>query len=179
MENSTDTNKIQSGREKAWFALYTKPRSEFKAAEQIGELNIHYYLPTITKVKQWSDRKKKITEPLIHGYIFIYADEKERVASLEKYSVVRCVFDGGRPAKIPDWQIENLKKMLDSKADLYIKEGLVAGTKVQILDGPFTGVIGVVQESDNGSTIAVSIDLLRRAVIAHLPKKSLFEIIDK
>ena len=165
--------------ERAWFALYTKPRSEFKAAEQIEEVEVHYYLPTITRVRQWSDRKKKITEPLIRGYIFIYANEKERVLSLERQAIVKCIFDQGRPAKIPEWQIENLKRMLESKADLTIKEGLPVGTKVMIKDGPFSEIIGVVSETDNGKTIAVSIDLLNRSVIAHLPKDSLFEVVDK
>ena len=165
--------------DKSWFALYTKPRSEFKAAEQIDEVNVQLYLPTITRIKQWSDRKKKITEPLIRGYIFIYANEKERVISLERPSIVKCIFDQGRPAKIPEWQIENLKRMLESKADLTIREGLPVGAKVLIKDGPFTGVIGIVSETDNGKTIAVSIDLLNRSVIAHLPKDSLFEVIEK
>jgi transcription antitermination factor NusG len=165
--------------ERAWFALYTKPRSEFKAAEQIEEVNVPFYLPTITRIKQWSDRKKKITEPLLRGYIFIFASEKERVLALERHSVVKCIFDQGRPAKIPEWQIENLKKMLESKADLTIREGLPVGTRVLIKDGPFADVIGVVSETDNGKTIAVSIDLLNRSVIAHLPKDSLFEVVGK
>ena len=97
--NNAD-KKITTG-EKSWFALYTRPRSEFKAAEQINSLGVYYYLPTITKVRQWSDRKKKITEPVIRGYIFIYGDEKERLISLEQQAVVRCVFEAGRPAKIP------------------------------------------------------------------------------
>lgn len=174
--NNTNDTIVQN---KWWFALYTKPRSEFKAAEQIGEVDVQLYLPTITRIKQWSDRKKKVTEPLIRGYIFIYANEKERVLSLERPAIVKCIFDQGRPAKIPEWQIDNLKRMLESKADLTIKEGLPVGTKVLIKDGPFADVIGIVSETDNGKTIAVSIDLLNRSVIAHLPKDSLFEVVDK
>ena len=59
---------------KKWFALYTRPRHEFKALEQIKELEVETYLPTITVIKQWSDRKKKITEPLFRSYIFIFAN---------------------------------------------------------------------------------------------------------
>jgi transcriptional antiterminator RfaH len=162
---------------KAWFALYTKSRSEFKAGEQIGANKVEYYLPTVVKYKQWSDRKKKITEPLIRGYIFIYANEKERIIALEQNAVVRCLTERGRPAKIPDWQIENLKNMLKNEADFYIAEGLVPGAKVKIKEGPFENVIGVIREIDGGRTLAVSIDLLNRSVIAHLPKESVLEII--
>ena len=168
---------IEEMSEKAWFALYTKSRSEFKAAEQIQAIGIQYYLPVVAKWKKWSDRKKKILEPILKGYIFILADERERKLSLEPSSVVRCVFDNGRPAKIPEWQIENLKKMLSKESDFLIQDGLIPGVKVKIREGPFEGIIGVVHESDNGKTIAVSIDLLRRSVIAHLPKESIFEVV--
>ena len=163
--------------DKEWFALYTRSRSEFKAAEQLQALGVQYYLPVIARWKKWSDRKKKILEPILKGYIFILADERERKLSLEVASVVRCVFDNGRPAKIPEWQIDNLKRMLSNESDFLIQDGIIPGAKVKIREGPFEGIIGVVQESDNGKTIAVSIDLLRRTVIAHLPKESIFEVV--
>jgi transcription antitermination factor NusG len=163
--------------DKHWYALYTKPRSEFKAAEQLETIEVNYYLPVITNIKQWSDRKKKITEPVIRGYIFIKADERERLFALEQYSIVRCVTERGRPAVIPDWQIENLRRMLEYEGDFYVMNGLVPGKKVKIKEGPFTGVEGIYRESENDKTIAVSIELLNRSVIAHLPKESLVEII--
>ncbi|MGE5809983.1 MAG: UpxY family transcription antiterminator [Ignavibacteria bacterium] len=162
---------------KAWFALYTKPRSEFKAAEQIESIGVEYYLPSVIKIRQWSDRKKKIIEPLLRGYIFIFADEKERICCLEQYSVVRCVCERGAPAKIPAWQIDNLKTMLLTQTDFYIQEGLAPGVKVLIKEGPFSGVTGKIQDAVHGKTIAVSIDLLNRSVIAYLPKESIFEIV--
>jgi transcription antitermination factor NusG len=168
---------IQNTDTKLWFALYTKPRTEFKAAEQLKTIGVDYYLPVITRIKQWSDRKKRVTEPVMYGYIFIFADEKERLLALEQQAIVRCIFDQGRPAVIPSWQIENLQKMLNQASDVFLHEGIVPGVKVRIKDGPFEDVIGVVKESDNGSTIAVSIDLLNRSVITHLPAESLFEVI--
>lgn len=163
---------------KNWFALYTKPRHEFKAEEQISKSGIISYLPTIQKVKQWSDRKKKISEPVLRGYIFIYATEIQRLDALEFDSVVRCLCEHGRPAVIPEWQIENLRKMLEYRSEYFVQEGLVSGTRVEIKEGPFTGVIGVVQSSREGKTLAVSIDLLNRSVIAYLPKESVIRVIE-
>ena len=177
MITNTEQNTRTQTVKRYWFALYTKPRSEFKAAEQIKSVDVEFYLPSVVKVRQWSDRKKKITEPLLKGYIFIYANEKERILSLEQYSVVRCISERGQPARIPDWQIENLKKMLTNRSEFYVKEGLVRGTKVKIKEGPFEGVTGTFQEIDNEKTIAVSIDLLNRSVVAHLPRESVLEII--
>jgi len=163
--------------DRKWFALYTKPRHEFKAALQLETEDINYYLPVITRLKQWSDRKKKITEPLLRGYIFIFADEKERYLSLQQLSIVRCIFDHGRPAVIPEWQIENLKKFLNKEADVIVHSGIVLGAKVKILDGPFAGVIGVVKQEVKGKTIAVNIDLLNRSVLTKISKDTGFEIL--
>lgn len=167
-KNSTD---------KSWFALYTKPRNEFKTEEQLMAAGITNYLPTVTLLKQWSDRKKKVTEPLLRGYIFIYANEVERLISLEQQSVVRCVFDVGRPARIPDWQIDNLKTMLETKIDVIVHKGVVPGAKVIIKDGPFEGIIGTVVEGETGKSISVAIDLLNRSVIARLPDESSLEAV--
>jgi transcription antitermination factor NusG len=172
-----DPETIKENPAKNWYALYTKPRSEFKAAEQLEINQINYYLPTVTTTKQWSDRKKKITEPIIRGYIFIKADEKERLLALDQYSIVRCVTERGRAAVIPEWQIKNLMKMLEYEGEFYVLNKLVPGQKVKIKDGPFAGVEGIYCESENDKMIAVSIELLNRSVIAHLPKESLIEVI--
>ena len=109
---------------KNWFALYSKPRSEFKAEEQLNAEGIENYLPTYRTIRQWSDRKKKVTLPLLPGYIFIFATEKERLISLEQYSIVRTLTFKGVPAIIPDWQIENLRKMLDEEPEVSVVDKL-------------------------------------------------------
>jgi transcriptional antiterminator RfaH len=162
-------------KDKYWFALYTKPRNEFKAEQQLNDVGVSNYLPTITRLKQWSDRKKKVTEPLLRGYIFIYADEQERLISVEQKSIVRCVFDVGRPARIPDWQIDNLRTMLETNADVIVHQGIVPGAKVIIKDGPFEGIVGTVVNGEAGKSISVAIDFLNRSVIARLPDESSLE----
>ncbi|MBT8387447.1 MAG: UpxY family transcription antiterminator [Ignavibacteria bacterium] len=162
---------------KNWFALYTKPRSEFKASQQLAGVEIEHYLPAVMKLKQWSDRKKKVTEPLIRGYIFIYANEHQRLASLEQPSIVRCIFDGGHPAAIPDWQIDNIRKMLSLKSEIIVHNGIVSGTIVKIKNGPFEGVVGIVTNNEMGKSISISIDILNRSVITKVPQGSELELI--
>jgi len=171
MINKNNNNK------KYWFALYTKPRSEYKAREQLAVIEVDHYLPTFTSMKQWSDRKKKITEPLIRGYIFIYANEHERLASVEQPSIVRCLFDGGHPACIPDWQIDNIKKLLAQDSEIIVYNGIVTGTKVMIKNGHFEGVVGIVTDNEKGKSISISIDLLNRSVITRVPKGSELEVV--
>ena len=167
----------ENSEDKYWFALYTKPRSEFKAEQQLTGVGIENYLPTITRLKQWSDRKKRITTPLLSGYIFIFANEADRLTSVEQPVIVRCLFDSGRPARIPKWQIDNVKKLLETDQDIIVHNGIVPGAKVIIKSGSFEGVRGIVIEEDVGKSISVSIDLLNRSIIAHLPDDSSLEVV--
>ena len=61
---------------KNWFALYTMPRAEKKVFDRINEEGIEAYLPLMTSIRIWSDRKKKVTSPLISSYVFVNIDEK-------------------------------------------------------------------------------------------------------
>jgi transcription antitermination factor NusG len=167
---------VNHSNDKHWFALYTKPRCEFKARNQLNSIKTDYYLPTIKKYHQWSDRKKEIEEPLIRGYIFIYADEHERILSLEQSSIIRCVCQGGRAACIPDWQIENLKKIENVRTDLVIYNGIIPGEKVEITSGPLKGVIGTLENIGCKNRLFVSIDLLNRSIIVQLANDSILKI---
>jgi len=172
MQDITKTNG------KNWFALYTKPRHEFKAQLYLASSSIENYLPTITVTKKWSDRKKKVIEPIFRGYIFIYVDEKERLRSLQNPSIVRTVNFNGKPAVIPDWQIQNLKIMLAENPEVFITDRIELGTKVKITSGPFTDVVGVVQELNNGTWLAVSIELLQRSILVRLSKESVVRLLE-
>jgi transcription antitermination factor NusG len=155
---------------KHWFALYTKPRHEFKAQIQFESENIAYYLPTITRLKQWSDRKKKVIEPLFKGYIFIEATEKERLLAVEFNSIVKTIFFGGKPSIIPDYQINNLKTLLSNTNKVEVYHEIIKGNTIKITEGPFEGVEGVVYDvGKNDAMLAVNIDLLRRSVVVKIP----------
>ena len=160
-----------------WFALVVKSRCEFKAEEELNALGVQSYLPSTTVVRKWSDRKKEIVVPIIRGYIFIYANEIERRYSLEQKSIVKCLFEGGRPANIPDWQIENLKKVLEYKPKITVENGLTLGDNVKIIDGPFEGVIGVLQFKGSNRNLSVSIDLIHRSIVVQLPVESVVKVL--
>ena len=67
---------IDSGGEinKKWFVIYTRSRFEKKIYQELLKINIESYLPLQKKLKQWSDRKKWVEEPLFRSYIFVKID---------------------------------------------------------------------------------------------------------
>ncbi|MDT0651627.1 UpxY family transcription antiterminator, partial [Autumnicola edwardsiae] len=89
-----------------WYVLYTKPKWELKVYENLQKKDIKAYCPTVTEVKQWSDRKKKITAPLFRSYIFVYLAEKERSEVFEVPGVVRYLYWLGKPAIVRDVEIQ-------------------------------------------------------------------------
>ena len=162
---------------RSWFALYTKPKHEFKAELELNNLSVENYLPKITRVRQWSDRKKKITLPLFSGYIFINVNEKERYQSLQLPSIVKTVSFNGKPSVIPDSEINNLKKMLESNPEVNVVDELKEGSLVKVVEGPFSGVEGVVYKTPNNERIlAIVINLLKRSVTVLLPTESVIKV---
>jgi len=164
---------------KHWYALYTKPKHEFKAKLQLHHLEIENYLPTIIITKKWSDRKKKVEEPVFRGYIFIYVNESERLLALKQSTIIKTICFEGKPCIVPQWQIENLKKMLKVNPEVFISDKIEIGTKVKITEGPFSDIIGIVIEYKPGEKyLGVTIEMLHRTVLVRLPKDSSYKIID-
>ncbi len=165
---------------KYWYALYTKPRHEFKAEKDLLVAGLEYYLPKVTTLKQWSDRKKKVTEPLFRGYIFLYGNDAERYLALQSPAILSTVNWKGVPAHIPEWEIENLKMLLSEKPEAFVGEKIEKGTRVKIIEGPFSGVEGIVfDNSRNERMLAVTIDFLNRSVSVRLSSKSVVKVKEK
>ena len=159
------TEKTENKQIKKWYPFYTKPRHEFKALEQIKTLGLEVLLPTITVVKQWSDRKKKVTEPLFKSYIFMKGTESERNLALTSDAVIRSIFFNGKPATIPEKEMEDLMQILKSPEKLQVFDGIVKGAKVKIESGPLKGVEGFVEAVNrNENRLLLAIEILNRTV---------------
>lgn len=66
----------------SWYAVYTAARAEKKVKERLDQIGIENYLPLRTEYRVWSDRKKKVSVPLISGYIFVHIKEETFVPVL-------------------------------------------------------------------------------------------------
>ena len=61
-----------------WFALKTKPNCEKKAAEKLRVMQMEGNCPVKIEFKHWSDRKKKVAEPLLPSMILVNCKGAER-----------------------------------------------------------------------------------------------------
>jgi transcription antitermination factor NusG len=74
-----------------WYALYLRSRYEKKANLELEKKNIETFLPLIEELHVWSDRKKRVMEPLFRGYIFVKTDLRDKETILMTDGVVRFV----------------------------------------------------------------------------------------
>ena len=132
---------------KKWFILYTKANQEIKVAEQLKEMDISCYCPTITVIKQYSDRKKKILKPLILSCVFVFIEEARRNDVFSVFGVVRYMFWLGKPAIVREKEVELMKQYLNGEFQLVSLTNFKKGQLHKISEGVFTGKIGKVVET--------------------------------
>lgn len=130
-----------------WYAIYTKPRWEKKVAQKLQELDIESYCPCVTEVRQWSDRKKKVTSPLFKSYVFVRLAEKQRSLVFNVPGVVQYIFWLGKPAVIRDCEIDTIRQWLEDDRVEDVEIGhLTEGDKITIASGSFKGREAVIDK---------------------------------
>jgi transcription antitermination factor NusG len=140
---------LKKSMKKKWFVVYTKPQQELKVAEQLSTMGITNYCPTITLIKQYSDRKKKVTKPLLSSYVMVELEESDRQKVFACTGIVRYLFFLGKPAVIRASQIDDMQNHLKGVYNDIEVITLSVGDSHTIAEGPFSGVLGKVVETDN------------------------------
>ena len=135
--------------EKKWFVVYTRPQQELKVAEQLSVLGITNYCPTITLLKQYSDRKKKVNKPLLSSYVMVEVEENQRNKVFSCSGIVRYLFYLGRPAVVPTFEIHLMQNHLNGVYNDIEVTTLSVGDSHTITQGLFSGVSGKVVETNN------------------------------
>jgi transcriptional antiterminator RfaH len=127
----------------AWYALYTKPRSEPRVAHTLTVRGFTAFLPVLPQ------RPGERAAPLFPSYLFVKCDiATTGVSALEWIpGLCRVLSFGGRPAIIPDRAIEMIR------AEICRIEGegglpdhpFKPGDDVIVEEGPLAGLRGVFQ----------------------------------
>ena len=131
---------------KKWFVIYTKANQEIKVSERLNEIGITCYCPTISIIKQYSDRKKKILKPLIPSYVFIHIEEEKRNEIFSVFGVVRYLFWLGKPAVVREKEVELMKQYLNGEFQSVSLTNFTKGQLHKISEGVFAGKIGKIIE---------------------------------
>tara|TARA_E500000075_G_C6784597_1_gene218628 strand:+ start:106 stop:585 length:480 start_codon:yes stop_codon:yes gene_type:complete len=98
-----------------WSVLHTKPRAEKKVAQKLRGIGVTAYCPTVSKVSQWSDRKKTIQKPALPSMILV-KDSSYNDAQLFSFNgIVGFMSHKGKRAKVSQKEVDVLASFLDGK----------------------------------------------------------------
>lgn len=131
-----------------WYVVYTKPKWEKRATEQLMRLGVNCYCPMIKKIVQRSDRKKKVEVPLFNHYIFVQIAEKDRNMVFLSPGVERYLFWLGKHAIVKDNEIDTIKEWLaigDTATEISVMQYQI-GQKIKLHSGPFCEQNAFVQD---------------------------------
>ncbi|HNT41409.1 MAG: UpxY family transcription antiterminator [Bacteroidales bacterium] len=156
---------------KRWYALYTKPRNEKKIYSRLVEKGVEAFLPLQKRLKQWSDRKKLVEEPLFRSYIFVRIDAREYYEVLNTPGIVRYITFEGKAVPIPDRQIEQVKQLLVQDLEIEpVEEQIPPGALVEVRFGNLMGITGELVEHAGKKKVIIRIDHVSHSLLVTLPK---------
>jgi transcription antitermination factor NusG len=158
----------------SWYVLYTKPRNEKKTASLLEAKGVEVYCPVQEIVKQWSDRKKKVLEPVFRSYVFVNLQDydKEQVNVLTTNGAVRFLWWQGKPGKVRDEEVDAIRDFLDNYKNAIITVTVSEGEMVTVKEGPLKEQTGKVIKI-KGNKAILQVRSLGWNIMAELPIQAL------
>ncbi|MEO6670909.1 MAG: UpxY family transcription antiterminator [Ferruginibacter sp.] len=158
---------------KHWYVVYTRPRWEKKVASILLQKGIEHYCPLNRVLKQWSDRKKLVLEPLFKGYVFLNVTESTKWDIKKIDGIINFVYWLGKPARIQETEINTIRRFLQEFSNVeVVDKQLNVNTKVLIKQGVLMNYRGIVIEV-TGSRARVKIDSMGIQLSALFDKNNL------
>jgi len=162
----------------SWYLVYSKPRQEHCALENLERQGFGCFLPLISIEKLRRKLIVVVQEPLFPRYLFIRLDASQEGRSWNPIrsttGVSRLVTFGQVPAKVDDVLVEAIRA---SVTDAGVRQRhFEPGELVRINDGPFAGLEAVYQMPDGEARVMVLIDILSKKVSLSIEPPSLSKV---
>jgi transcriptional antiterminator RfaH len=153
-----------------WYAIYTHPRAEKLVYTRLVEVGVEAFLPMQKVMRQWSDRKKIVEKPLLSSYVFVMVTPSEFPIVYKTFGVVKFISFEGQPVSIPQKQIDNLKLLVNSDAEIEVtSQKFEKGDNVEVMTGALTGLTGELIQTGSKKRVIVRLDKLDQNIIITIP----------
>ena len=156
-----------TGDQQCWFALYVQVNHEREVAKRLEQKAIECFLPQTECWSKRLDRRKRICLPLFPGYVFIHTvlDNYTNVHIVKTPGALNIIRNSDGALPIPDFQIDNLRTMLQASTSLSPHAYMKEGDWVQVARGPLAGCIGILLRQDvKKGRLVVSVDMICKSV---------------
>jgi|SRR5271166_6107166 len=149
-----------------WYAVHTRARHERVVVQRLREQGVTTFLPLVTEVHRWSDRRKSVELPLFAGYVFVKLapSVEERLRVLRIDSVFKFVGDRGLGTPIAEAQIDAVRALVGQQIPWRAHPFLQVGQRVRVRGGALDGVEGILLSRNEDNTLVVSIDAIQRSL---------------
>ena len=146
----------------SWYVLHTKSRFENVVSDGLSKKAIDVFLPKITVASRRKDRKKMIRMPLFPGYVFVRSNLRpdHHLEIVKTVGAVKLVGNTQGPVPVLDETVESLKIMVASEKPITTGSRFLQGDRVMVINGPFTGVIGIFDRYRGIDRVIVHIEAL-------------------
>jgi len=158
------------GQKEYWYAVQTRVHRERVVEQRLQERGVLTFLPTVTEVRRWSDRKKKIEFPLFANYLFVkLAPTKvDRLRVLCVDGVFQFVGARGEATPIPEEQIQAVRTVVDGELKWSYHPFLKIGQRVRIRSGALAGLEGILLSRAGESSLVLSVDAIQRSMAVRI-----------
>ena len=152
--------------DRRWYAIHTHARHEKAISVKLQQAGLTTFLPVLTEVHQWSDRRKSVELPLFPCYLFLQILDLYGVRQVlyRTPGVLGLVGDNGRGTPIPNEQIEDVRKVLAQPNLCHEHPFLKAGQRVRVHGGPLDGVEGILIEGRANRHLVISVDTIQKSL---------------
>lgn len=153
-----------------WYVLYTKSRNEKKTSLLLSQRGFEVFCPMQETIKQWSDRRKKVSEPIFRSYLFVHLEDynARQVEVLTTPGAVRFLWWLGKPAVVRDEEITAIRDFLDNYKSIALSISFAKGQAVTVAHGPLQEQKGtIVRIKGNKATLLLA--SLNWNITAELP----------
>ena len=149
-----------------WYGVHTRPRHEKIVAHRLKEKGVTTFLPLITEVHRWSDRKKAVELPLFSCYVFarFTPNRADRLRIMRVDGVFGLVGTRGEGTAIPDEQIDAVRSLVETQLRWSSHPFLKIGQRVRIRSGALNGLEGILVSRNGDRTLVISIDAIQRSL---------------
>jgi transcription antitermination factor NusG len=149
-----------------WYALHTRARHEKMVEHKLRERGVETFLPLVTEIHRWSDRKKKVQLPLFSSYVFakLTPSKVNRLRVLTIDGIFSFVGVRGEGTPIPESQIEAVRVLVDEGLPWAAHPFLKIGQRVRIRSGALDGVEGILVDRAGDSTLVISVEAIQRSI---------------
>lgn len=149
-----------------WYAVLTYARHEKVVARRLREKGVTTFLPTVTEIHRWSDRKKVVEVPLFGCYLFVKLapTNEERQKVLQVDNVLGFAGSTRLGTPIPNNQIEAVRILVREKLPYRVHPFLKTGQRVRVCSGALDGLEGILVGRKGESTLVLSVDAMQRSL---------------